>query len=693
MLLQYDHTIVHILYFDLTVVLDMTDLGSFLQSFYAVYSVPFNVNSEISNWMSYIQLISTSSSTPLFASFELPPSHSLSESPFYCMSQNLWTYFQTPASPVHPNLINAIASEMSVYHRLENQWLELVHHKLPPAPAVRRKTGIKKLECMYRTKWNKRRPLGVSNLVYNEYNPIVPEISSRVEIFLGITCPLPQLDELRAMDPVSVFRSLQVVPRYSVPVSRVAKLLFKVLKEVEKKKIYKFLQMGRFDVMEGDDHFFKSVVVPLISYCFYVTESGPKVYYFRRPVWDIIVGKCSLALISELELSPSEETGSTVRWIPKISGGLRPVVSQPKFQKDQTKKLLRYLTCLVEANPSALGHSVLTRSACTTALSELKGFDKLFYFVADFQNCFETILFNQLENALSKLADEETLFSSAMLSTHKIGAPIRKRPVVFLRSNLPNLLKQIPKSEKPMLVALGPISPERMNFQQVAQKVMNLVKSTVFNLSVAGRTKGFSVTRKGLLQGSPFSCLLVSLLFGDKDIPANNNYVMVRLIDDVLCFAKNSALRDSLLHRLPLYGTVNESKLQIGSTLDKTPIQWSGFVFRPRDSKLNISVSPSSVPPVTVSSLLDFFNSTLSRSIAQNCLPLLLDPKLNSIECIKENAFQAGKQAALRLKSIRCRKYGDPFVKKLIRFIKRRFNIGLQRMFFMGFECGLKKIQ
>lgn len=562
---------------------------------------------------------------------------------------------------------------------------------------------------MYRTRWNKRRPLGVSNPVYARESTY-DNVSRLVNKYLGSMCPLKNMKELREMEPMHVFRKLEIVPNFNVSRVSVYKFMVQIFSKIDHPPnmdhlLHAYIEIGRFesvDVVEFHPEnsmtvfeFFKTIAVPILSYCFYVTETADnQVVYFRRPIWDLLVQKASLAFVSLLDLhSVSFEnfkTACTVRWIPKRAGGLRPVISAPKFQRDRSKKLLRFLSCL--STSEKLGFSLLTRNDCRDPLRKYAG-RPTFFFTADMQNCFESVTFDLLEKALKNLAPKETLFSSAMVTTWRAAVPIlRKRPIVFQKGNLKNLLTQLPSDS--IFVSVGAISPEHMNYASVMNSVLTLVKNTVYKLS---GDACFGVSERGLPQGSALSCLLVSLCYGYLDAQCGSDTkkcVIVRLIDDVLCFASETETRDKLIENLNLYGVVNREKLVVGDCLSST-IEWAGFRFRP-DREGFFNISPNSNFSLTNSNLSSFFSSSMS----QHMLAMFFDNRLNSKACMNENAFLAGSVAAKRLKQTLMGKKGSfseksVFLSRLVRFVKRRFAKTerpkeLARLFYIGFEKSLQ---
>ena len=252
-----------------------------------------------------------------------------------------------------------------------------------------------KSECMYRAHWNKRYPLGKSNILHTAKSPseLISDslwelklscnlnLTTVVESVLGCFCPLPPLDHIRSLPDMTVLRECVVISTYSVTPSLVVQVVLQIAKRVfpldlwdAKKTLLKnycrkFIESNRFECLKISKKFdfflIQKFLVPLISYLFYVTEaSDDTIYFFRRPVWDLITTKASRGFVELLQLrraAAAEAVALKVRWIPKKSCGLLPIVVIPKLVRDKSKRLLRYLTALRVANPELLGSSILSR--------------------------------------------------------------------------------------------------------------------------------------------------------------------------------------------------------------------------------------------------------------------------------------------------------------------------------------------
>ena len=765
-----------------------TTLTSFLKSLYALSLVPFPfIEPEILDMMNTVCVVHSWNDEEglLFNSLLPPPGQPPQSLPsvFFSFSKQVWESLQK--STTDERVIRFLLSgACGVYISYSgNRLLELVS----PTACVSRVAPIKsvspflvkKVECMYRTNWNKRFPLGVSNPIHSEKfeTPeefakavILPEsfVSERsveilwtlkqncmrikVDALLGITCPLPPgFAAVKEMGPIEVFRTLPIVPNLTVGWVNVVRLMLKLLKQLFPICLWRsgkewtalvseFIQLNRFDSIDVS-RFFKlgdvplvvlvvrKILAPLISYCFYVTEGSeaPTTLYLRRPVFDVLASKASLALVDLLGLRPTSQSSplsAKVRWVPKRAG-MRPVVSQCKWVKDRTKKLLRFL-----ASVRSLGHltgqrsthfsgcSLLTREECHPRLVQfLAAFTPTHFFTADIQNCFESIPFGWLEEALKSFGNSttppsalhETLqFQSAMVSSGRLEDPVRRRrrPVVFQKNNLANLLAQIPANAcRPIVISVGPVSDERMSWAVVQKEIIKMVKSAVYRLNTCGTTTNaaeFQVTDRGLPQGSSFSCMLVSLFYDFVDrtlfLPPKD-CLLVRLIDDMLCLAPSAAVRDTVLRTVRnsgMYGRLNAEKLSLGSiSSPQEKFEWAGFSFHPTKGKLNLSSTSQLTVRRGGASALHFFDSSLGRSIAQWSLKIFSDPNLNSAEKINANAAMAGQQAGRRLRAmirsagVRRDETVFGFVKKLVLFVKRRFAPAQLRLFQISFEHAL----
>lgn len=710
------------------------------------------------------------------ASPPIPGPPQLSQSVFFPLSKSVWDSLDS-------TLVGYFFKRCEVYHQVSGNRLLLLTAepaKQHTAPA-RKLTGslVRKTECMYRTNWNKKFPLGVSNPLHsqqfespdafathvvgatnsncsNHYVSLLDRLRRgcgkiSVESFLGIFCPLGNLDDVRMLDPHAVLRQCPVVPSLCTSQDRVALVVSKVAESILppeffgsgeqwRRGILEYLALTRFDSFDTDqllltlravprqlnrkvkNFIFRRLIVPLISFMFYVTETDSgEMVYFRRPVWDLLVSKASSALVELLGLEKvcaenSELVGSTVRWLPK-KAGLRPVVRQPKHVKDKSKKLLRFLNAIRAAHEDKLGISVFSRDclfqklhrfldACSVDASQLH------YVSADIRNCFESIPFQGLENALQAFGFAGTTFSSVMVTTGR-----RRRPVVFVRNDLANLIDQLPVGRsRPVVViaAVSGLSQERLTYANVVSEVMRIVRAGSYRLNTKGTTtttETFRVTTKGLPQGSSFSVMLVNIYYGFLDSSlitrVSAGAMLVRLVDDVLCLSSQEedviTVRESLVDD-KLYGEVNEGKLESGHVTDGTKIHWAGFTLSPREGRINVSVKSGAVEQVREKpkigqrgqcSLIGLLGSSLGRSLAQHCLPILLDKRLNCKHCVNENAYRAGTLTGKRIKSALL--VGGvasdtvDFLKKLSSFAKRRFrnDPSLFRQFRLGLEHSL----
>ena len=755
------------------------DLYTFLRSLFAVYCAPFPCfDARTLGLMRDIIVIESSEEEALFLRTTVAPSvtAATSSSLFYSLSRSVWETLRSDPQ-IDPILTSYLTSQTTVYHRTEGNRFLLVFapheepttQSLPRGPQIpRRKRGqfqIYKVECLYRTNWNKKYPLGVSNLMHANFsNPeefakivfdkypsqrMIDDLwtlkqncsSIQVDRILGHYCPLPHIEVVRSMTPTQVLRTVQIVPFLMSSPDSVACVVSKLVQCILPARIWcqaarwreairEYISLGRFESMDlgsmrwGKTRLiffvFKRVVVPLISYLFYCTDcdisDGPSIVYIRRPVWDLLVGKVSHGLSEILKLEPctGSPVAASVRWLPK-KAGMRPVVRQPKFIKDKTKKLLRFFSALRHAYSEKLGYSVFTREACKEPFARFAEHvgGPIHFFTADIQNCFESIPFGPLEGALAELAPPNTLFSSVMVTCGWGSAPKRKRPIVFVRDDLGNLISQLPVSSdasRPIFIqaSLSSLSDERLNYHCVRTEVMRIVRSSVYNLNTEGTTTTSTpckVTQTGLPQGSSLSVMLVSLFYGwiDRNLvsPYLTSTVLVRLVDDMLCLSRSEFELQTLLSLVvekQIYGNINESKLRMGSTLTNDSIDWAGFQLQPEiTGKLNLrmvrgtdSAMHASGKRAASDDLMQYFNASLGRSIAQTCLPVLFDPRINTYRCLRQNAYLSGRIAGRKIRNRidsfdPCENSIEEFVEKLRRVAKRRFkDSSLVRIFQSG---------
>ena len=527
-------------------------------------------------------------------------------------------------------------------------------------------------------------------------------------IDLGLICPLALMG---TQSPLEVLKKLPVVPALSVSSDRVTFMISSVLSRllppsllghgglVWRSKVFEYISTcNRFEAVQTDSirvgltkrlrteipdackrkeiecriilFVFRRVIIPLISYLFYVTETDTgDCAYFRRPVWDVLVTKASLGLVELLRLQPGTGTsGSSVRWIPKTSGGLRPVVRQPKHIKERTRRLLRYLKAVSCRFPDRLGFSVFSRDALQQKLVALLGKGESLKGVnvvcADIQNCFESIPLEGLENALKYFCADHQTFASIMIQSTTTGSGIcRRQPFVFFQNDWMNLIDQLPRNS--LVEATGSPSVERMNYGQVRTEILKIVRSGSYMLTTTGSTTSkdlFTVTTHGLPQGSSFSGMLVAIYYGFVDRMRPNPTSVactLRLVDDMLCLTKDKALSDNLFAALVKnreYGPINEAKIMntVVSSAG-TEFEWAGFRIQPEGFFFNVSLQDKDVVASrngthrSKGSLADYLKHTLGRAVAQYCLPILFNSKLNSKNRISDNAYRAGVLTANRL--------------------------------------------
>ena len=602
-------------------------------------------------------------------------------------------------------------------------------------PKSRKSTSfvVMKTECMYRAHWNKRYPLGKSNKFYKEsevlqQHELLREIKIRcnrdlgdiVESVLGVYCPTSGLDQVRKIvSDNQVLRELVLIPNHSVPSENVLRVVVRVAREVFPPVLWEgkyerywirllqkyIVQMSRFESLKFSKSrfleytLFQNFFVPLISYMFYVTEaSDDTIHYFRRPLWDLVTTKSSRAFVDLLQLrraAAADAVALRLRWIPKKNGGLRPIVSLPKLVRDKSKRLTRYLTALKFAYPDLLGSSILSRDECYGKLCKFNFASSLQFFTADIQNCFESIPLDQLSKCLETISPDNVLFDSVMVSSNRFLGPSfsRKRPIVFLRNNLENLLSQIPISSDPhnpiiVRADMSTFSNERMDYGAVRREIFRIVKSTVYRLTTEGsttRSTPFVVSNLGLPQGNNLSVLLVSFYYGWLDrthlrspLSSPHHTLLIRLVDDILCISSNRDEYKMLFEKIVtqnLYGTVNIPKLRQGIAANRDEIVWAGFSFKPKANHLNVSPEKFSgqLPRISSNSLSHYFSHSLGRSLAQQCLHLFFCPNLNSNESRNENAYRAGNFLGERIRqNLKQNKLSD-FPSKLSRYIERRF--------------------
>lgn len=725
---------------------EVITLLSFLRSLYAVYSAPFPVkDSHCLRQLDSIVILDASRSS--FVESPNPPGfmYQAPTSIFYLHFSDLWEALKTV---LDAGLLSHLFKTCQMFLAEKgNRWLEItdpqedIEGRIPPSISRKKERGrrdrtVAKVECMYRTNWNKKYPLGVSNIFHSSVVTSCPEEFARkvfngklpsksavdmlwevklncsridIEHLLGITCPLPkEFEALKfstTMSTVNFFRNISAVPSLTTCPGKAAMLVSRILETILPNDVFrrsavswrqtikKYLELGRFETLtvpRGTFHadfsfiVFKKIVIPLVSYLFYATEyETDKVVLFRRPVWDVIVSRCSGALVELLGLEQLEENTyssscCTVRWLPKKTG-FRPVVRQPKLIKDKTKKFLRFLNAVRFLNKEKIVHSVFSRDELEISLREFTRIlernpekNQVHFFSADIQNCFESIPFEQLEKALCEFADPYLKFSSVMVVTGKLHAvtPRRKRPIVFVKGNLENLIEQSPRSsdpDRPVLVRASQttLSHERLDYRQVVQAVMKIVRSSAYSLNTKGSTTSreiFRVTRKGLPQGSSFSVMLVSIFYAYIDRTFlkidPTCTVLTRLVDDMLCLSTRRDEVDRLLYLLVdetvFFGEINQKKLCVGSAPDS--VDWAGFNLCPDPVKKRIDVRQQLGPFESMETTKLQKNNSQSlvsflyRSVAQHCLPLLFCADINSLSGIRANAHTAGRVCGRRIK-------------------------------------------
>jgi len=770
-------------------------LSNFVTSVFAIDCVPLpSVDPETTKIMKSIVLTDLDSPDvlfPPFGSLGPPPGARPTLSPFLALSKPVWR--NTDLSAV----TNYVLRHMQIVHTFPNSRnLVLAGNESDQSSQTRNPVAtrsketsffsVRKGECMYRTNWNKKKPFGVSNIIYSDeardpssfaklvLSCEVDEDSKIADILwtlrmnclctdledgLGLVCPLPPtLEEIRSFSPEFVFKKLESL-KLTTPEDRVVFHVSRILKRIIPRALWgngvhwrqavkQYLSLSnRFETIDTEsiktcvlrflksetrkklfasktiNFIFKRIVIPLISYLFYVTDTdGGDIVFFRRPVWDVLVSKSSLGLVDLVKLEKfynnSRAEGSSVRWIPKTNGGLRPVVRQPKLVKERTKRLLRYLKALTYKFRERVGHSVFSRDALHLKLIDFVNFRKnsqnpIYFVSGDIQNCYESIPLEGLDKALRYFCENDSLtFSSLMVTATGSSGILRKSPVVFVENDFDNLIDQLPRNA--VISSQGGLMAERKSYGQMRQEIMSIVRTNCYWLSTKGSTTNkvlYSVTSQGLPQGSSFSGILVAIYYGFIDRISFNIpkeiACTVRLVDDMLCLTEDASVAKTLAENLNFartYGPVNESKTTNGVIENgKSELQWAGFTIRPSHGRFNLSMQmktfPSNVRKRSKSSLMDLLRFALARSVAQYSLPILFDPKLNSKKFVSDNAYRAGLVAGNRIAGFLktfCAKEDEEgveiFLKKLEKFGRKRMkNKQLFRQFRLGLECGIRK--
>jgi len=205
------------------------------------------------------------------------------------------------------------------------------------------------------------------------------------------------------------------------------------------------------------------------------------------------------------------------------------------------------------------------------------------------------------------------------------------------------------------------LSHERLDYRQVVEAVMKIVRSNAYSLNTKGSTTTreiFRVSNKGLPQGSSFSVMLVAIFYAYIDRTFlkidSSCTVLIRLVDDMLCFSTKRDEVDRLLYLLVdeavYFGEINEKKLNVGTAPDS--VDWAGFTMFPDPLKKRISVRQplGSLESGETCAKRDSLVSFLYRSVAQHCLPLLFSTEINSMNGIRANAHSAGIVCGRRIK-------------------------------------------
>lgn len=735
-------------------------LLSFLRSSYAVLNLPFpELSNEFLEGMADMVVIRSKENLRLEDSKPVGSQDG---------SVPVWSDLIRAIDPIVVDLLNTV----TVYQiHPGNRWLQVSPSSTSVQPArrdlvmgQRPPLTVTKVECLFRTNWNKKCPLGVSNVMHaREF--ITPEkfaesvtggdetlvdalwelrqncdgLGCYVDKYLGSVCPVSHelMDTISSLTPMDVLRNFDVVA-CATPPKKVVRVISLIMNRIIPTAILQLAdysdltgryitKLSRYDWIELPNRttafVFRKVIIPLISYLFYATDvsvGDTDILYFRRPVWDLVTTKASLALVDLLGLQPSMDTasGAKVRWTPKKIG-MRPIVVQPAFVKDKTRKLLLYLNAIVKT--ASLGHSVLTRADSHEKLKrfvEIKDDGRpLYYLSADIQNCFESIPFGPLAEALTSMAPDATKFSSVMVSCGRLnGTPSRKRALVFKSNDISNLVAQVPASadpDNPTIVTIHKetLAEERLVWRSVQSEIFRVLTNSTYRLSTGGSTtcvNKFKVTDRGLPQGLSLSVMLVSIYYAwvDKRISLPvEKFVMVRLVDDMMCLCRcDEVLRNlfDFIVEKQSYGGINASKLSFGKfgNSEHSSLAWAGLQLEPKNNKLNVRTdkqrgrgSLRRFPNMAL-----FFKNFLGRSLAQNALPMLFCPVINSKMCMHENAFRIGIMAAVKLEmylrdASPSEKEMDRFMTKLDQFMKRRFlNHPHTRTLIKQFRFGFEKV-
>ena len=422
---------------------------------------------------------------------------------------------------------------------------------------------------------------------------------------------------------------------------------------------------------------FTRTVIPLIKYCFYVTDADPsiagcQVQYFRKNVWCALTTKAVEGFINFQGLKTAIRPtipDCDVRWIPKAKG-LRPIVRQTQILKKRSRTLLSVLNAVRSAHPGITGHSVMTRDHAYSALRRnlgTVGMGPYSVMTADIRNCYESVDHSTLFQALSSIRQTTPQFSFTNFTIYTFSPnnsiPVRFKQIAYPEGDIKACFNQI-KLGSVQAVITPPDWKNRqstvLSWEEATARIRDIISGWTFGFG----KQILKIGTKGLVQGSSLAGALVAIYYGtlDKQLDgrAPTKSIILRLVDDFLCITNEPHIASSVAHTIEdgrIFGDINKDKSTGNFGRYDRRISWIGFNIDPSDTRLNFTIHDTDVK-VDESVVLrtggflknsQALAESLARSQRQRLLPILFDPAINSEPTITRNAIFAGVAMGSRL--------------------------------------------
>jgi len=407
------------------------------------------------------------------------------------------------------------------------------------------------------------------------------------------------------------------------------------------------------------DWIFNDFLVPLIRSVFYLTERSDDqklVVFYRKPVWSYLCKRelremKQRGMLFEFKKNNLDAFDkSKLRFVPKASGGLRPIINC----KSRNYKLAFVSYALAAAFRDA---SQIRKRPQILGLSEFyeayKGFvvearrvaerKPLHVLVLDVSKCFDRMEQDQVCEAVRSALQQDMYTISAHHRIFTNRAAQRIRGVVTRFTTSSTVFNEAATlSKECILVDRAEIS--KISRDEILRKVEEHVKQNLISFEDM-----VFLQRKGVPQGSILSSLLCTLHFERfeqaKEEPIlfpqtnNGNVFCLRLLDDYLVISsdlpKLERFEAAMSQGFPEFGVfVEPSKTKRSRDSADQSVPWCGFRINASDlsvtfdlERLNKSISKKRRPSDDSNGHANLREAMQTLSVRAN--PALFDKAIN----------------------------------------------------------------